>query len=168
MSTLFVNKLKAAVGSVIDVQSGHELHAKGHVIQFQRTEYDPNVDSYTAVAASTLASPPYTLSFTPKFATSKLFIQTEMHTRMANATGCTFGIYRDNVKIPGMVTRDGMDFFYKGEALNHHYTGRCECIIDANSTSATVFKTWGQGWDGSWEISYGHGRHSITVMEIAQ
>ena len=33
MSTLFVNKLKAAVGSVINIPPGQVLHAPGHVIQ---------------------------------------------------------------------------------------------------------------------------------------
>ena len=37
MSTLHVNKLKAAVGTTVNVESGHTLHQPGSIIQIVRT-----------------------------------------------------------------------------------------------------------------------------------
>ena len=67
----------------------------------------------------------------------------------------------------GMVQRNAMDFFYKGDAVNHHYTGFCLTTIGAYSGTRR-FSPWGQGWGGgTWEVSYGHGEHSVTIFEIA-
>ena len=68
-----------------------------------------------------------------------------------------------------MVNRDGRDFFYKGETLTHHYTGQCVYYIDSGNTNSRRYSPWGQGWGngGNWELSYGHGEHSITIFEIA-
>ena len=34
-------------------------------------------------------------------------------------------------------------------------------------TGSRRFRPWGQGWSGgTWEISYGHGEHSVTIFEI--
>lgn len=149
----------------------NSLFPSGSVIQVQHYRYDPDADTYDTIAQDTLADSPLTAVFTPMYANSKLFITTMMHTRIINANGITFGIKRDGVSIPGMSQRGGAskDFFYKSDSVNHHYTGRCQAYIDANSTASTTFKIWAQGWSGgTWEISYGHGEHTITVMEIKQ
>lgn len=142
----------------------------GSVIQVAYGRYDPNSDSYTSIASDTEADSPLSLTMTPRLANSKLWVVGRMHVRMDGAPGCSFGIKRDNVKQEGMSQRGGTsnDFFYKGESLNHHYTGHTVLYVDANSTASTTFKLWGQGWGGTWELSYGHGEHSLTVYEIKQ
>ena len=72
MSTLFVNKLKAAVGSVINIPSGHELHAPGHVIAV----YDVlKTDTQTSTSVSWVDITGLSITFTPKSATNKILIQ---------------------------------------------------------------------------------------------
>jgi len=44
----------------------------------------------------------FTMTFTPKYPTSKLYISSRMHVRIVNATGCWFGITRDGVDLDGM------------------------------------------------------------------
>ena len=98
---------------------------------------------------------------------------TRMHTRMIAAQGCSYGIdYSTNsgsswTVVDGMYQRNAMDFFYKGDGVNHHYTGFCMRQIDSYSGTRR-FSPWGQGWSGgTWEISYGHGEHSVTIFEVA-
>jgi len=146
----------------------------GHIIQVGYARYDPGADSYTAISIDTKARSAAYLDFTPKYANSKLLIMTRMHTRMIAADGCSYGIDVSTNSgsswsaISGMHRRDALDFFYKGDSVNHHYTGFCLIQVDASNTSSRRYSPWGQGWGGgTWEISYGHGEHSVTVYEIA-
>lgn len=140
----------------------------GNIVQVQHARYDLGTDTYDTIAADTRANSPVSLAFTPKFATSTLLIQTALHTRIVDANGCTYGVNRDGTAIPGRVNRNGFDFFYKGDTVNHHYTGRCQLTVAALNTNTTTFTIWAQGWSGgTWELSYGHGEHSISVWEIA-
>ena len=100
-------------------------------------------------------------------------IMTRMHTRMIAANGCSYGIEQSTNSggsysdVDGMNQRNAMDFFYKGDGVNHHYTGFCMRQIDSYSGSRR-FRPWGQGWSGgTWEVSYGHGEHSVTIYEVA-
>jgi hypothetical protein len=163
--------------SIITVPTGHKIvgvdagsvRAPGTVIQFGFSRYDPNGDIYTTVAIDTELVSDVSLTFTPKFASSKLFVISRYHARMIDANGVTFGIKRDGSYVDGMYQRNSLDFFFKGDSVNHHYTGKCEAYLDANSTSATTFTIWASGWSGgTWERSYAFGEHSIAVMEIAQ
>ena len=146
----------------------------GHVIQVGYARHDPNTDSYTTVGQDTKSRSAVYLDFTPKYADSQLLIITRMHTRMIAASGCTYGIDVSGdsgstwTALNGMKQRNAMDFFYKGDQVNHHYTGFCLTYISATNTSSRRYSPWGQGWaTGTWEISYGHGEHSVTVLEIA-
>ena len=146
----------------------------GHVIQVGYARHDPNSDSYTVVGQDTKSRSAVYLDFTPKYADSQLLIITRMHTRMQLAMGCSYGIDVSGnsgtswTALDGMTQRNAMDFFYKGEQINHHYTGFCLTYISATNTNSRRYSPWGQGWaGGTWEISYGHGEHSVTVLEIA-
>ena len=145
----------------------------GTIIQVGYDRYDPNADTYSSIASNTRASSLITLNFTPIRSDSKLIIMTRMHTRIIAAHGCSYGIEvsTDNgssyTDVDGMVQRNAMDFFYKNDGVNHHYTGFCMRQIDSY-TGTRRFRPWGQGWaNGTWEISYGHGEHSVTIYEVA-
>ena len=145
----------------------------GTVIKVGYYRYDPNSDSYSAISSGTKARSAAALDYTCQRTDSKLYIMTRMHTRIIAAYGCTYGIDYStdsgsswNV-VSGMAQRQALDFFYKNDAANHHYTGFCMRQIDAYSGTRR-FSPWGQGWSGgTWEISYGHGEHSITIYEVA-
>lgn len=141
----------------------------GTIIQVSHQRYDPNADSYDTIAQDVRANSPLIATFTPRFANSKIYLSSRLHVRVIAALGCTFGISRDGTDIDGMSNRSGKDFFYKSDGINHHYTGHCEGFIDAISTAQSTYRIWAQGWSGgTWELSYGHGEHCITFMEIKQ
>ena len=157
------------------VDSANEtVKIAGHIIQVGYARHDPNVDSYTSINQDTKARSAAYLDFTPKYANSKLLIMTRMHTRIIAANGCSYGIDVSTNSgsswsvVSGMAQRNALDFFYKGDSVNHHYTGFCLIQVDASNTNSRRYSPWGQGWSGgTWEISYGHGEHSVTVYEIA-
>ena len=159
----------------IRVDATHDaVKIPGHVIQVGYARHDPNSDSYTTVGQDTKSRSAAYLDFTPKYANSQLLIITRMHTRLINANGCSYGIDVSGnsgstwTALNGMSQRNAMDFFYKGDQVNHHYTGFCLTYISATNTNARRYSPWAQGWSGgTWEVSYGHGEHSVTVLEIA-
>jgi hypothetical protein len=160
---------KIRVDSAVDA-----VKIPGHVIQVGYARHDPNSDTYTTIAQDTKSRSAVYLDFTPKYANSQLLIITRMHTRMIGASGCSYGIDVSGnsgstwTALNGMSSRNAMDFFYKGDQVNHHYTGFCLTYISATNTSSRRYSPWGQGWaTGTWEVSYGHGEHSVTVFEIA-
>ena len=145
----------------------------GTVIKVGYGRYDPGSDSYVSISADTKERSGAYLDYTCQRTDSKLYIMTRMHTRMIAANGCSYGIdYSTNsgsswTTLDGMAQRNAMDFFYKGDGVNHHYTGFCMRQIDAYSGTRR-FSPWGQGWGGgTWEVSYGHGEHSVTIYEVA-
>ena len=148
----------------------------GTIIQVAYGRYDPNTDTYSVIAADTKARSPAYAEITPIRSDSKLVIQAKCHTRMQSAYGASFGLdYSTNsgsswtALTSGMVNRGGssLDFFYKGEARNHHYTSHMTTYIDS-FTGTRRFSPWGQGWgSGTWELSYGHGEHSVIIFEVA-
>ena len=146
----------------------------GTIMQAKFERYDPNSDSYTLISQQVKARSSVYIDFTPLRSDSKLLIRSKCHVRMSGAEGCTFGVDVSTNSggawstLTGMVNRNGRDFFYKGEALNHHYTGDCTFYEDASNTNSRRYSPWGQGWGaGNWELSYGHGEHSILVLEVA-
>ena len=160
---------KIRVDSAVDA-----VKIPGHVIQVGYARHDPGSDSYTTVGQDTKSRSAVYLDFTPKYANSQLLIITRMHTRIINANGCSYGIDVSGnsgsswTSLDGMVQRNAMDFFYKGDQVNHHYTGFCLTYISATNTNSRRYSPWAWGWSGgTWEISYGHGEHSVTVLEIA-
>ena len=146
---------------------------QGTIMNVGYARYDPNQDSYSSISQDTRASSAVYLDYTPRRSDSKLIIMTRMHTRVIAANGCSYGIEQSTNSggsysdVDGMNQRNAMDFFYKGDGVNHHYTGFCLRQIDSY-TGSRRFRPWGQGWSGgTWEISYGHGEHSVTIYEVA-
>lgn len=193
MSIINVNEIgPVSFGSTVTITAGSTLRlptnsrisgdtgsiiVPGMIVQVQFKRYDPNTDQYTEVAQNTKAYSDFgEMSFTPKFSNSKLYLSSSLHVRLNPNFGCTFGI--DEVLngvttgLDGMAYRSGtsLDFFYKGESANHHYTGRCVAYINAGSTATRSYKLWAWGVNegGVWELSYGHGEHSLMIMEVAQ
>ena len=165
-------------GELVSISSNGAWYMapQGTIMQVAYGRYDPNQDSYAVISQDTKARSPAYAEITPIRSDSKLVIQAKCHTRMQNAYGASFGLdYSTDsgsswtALTSGMVNRGGasLDFFYKGEARNHHYTSHMTTYIDSFSGSRR-FSPWGQGWGtGTWELSYGHGEHSVIIFEIA-
>ena len=77
MSTLFVNKLKAAVGSIINVPADQTLYAPGHVIQVINGSHSTTVAS----TVTSFADTGLTATITPTNNTSKILV-------LVNQQGC--------------------------------------------------------------------------------
>jgi hypothetical protein len=147
----------------------------GTVIGFDYVQVRYENDNYIVNAETATYSPPaLTLTYTPLYANSLLYVQASFHIRLSPNYGAVAGINRDGVKVKGNWQPDGnfgncLDFFYKGDGTNHHITMQPRAILRANSTSPTTFTVWARGWAGGvWEYSQGFGQHMITVMEIQQ
>jgi len=165
-------------GELVSISSdgGWYMAPHGTIMQVAYGRYDPNTDSYATIAADTKGRSPAYAEITPIRSDSKLVIQAKCHTRMQSAYGASFGLdYSTDsgsswtALTSGMVNRGGssLDFFYKGEARNHHYTSHMTTYIDS-FTGTRRFSPWGQGWgSGTWELSYGHGEHSVIIFEVA-
>ena len=86
MSTLHVNKLKAAVGTTVNVESGHVLQAPGHVVQVVQTYDNTNEATYSATAFTNISYLDTTI--TPKVSGSKFC---SLLNPAGNATGPIHG-----------------------------------------------------------------------------
>ena len=165
-------------GELVSISSNGAWYMapQGTIMQVAYGRYDPNQDSYAVISQDTKARSPAYAEITPIRSDSKLVIQAKCHTRMQNAYGASFGLdYSTDsgsswtALTSGMVNRGGasLDFFYKGEARNHHYTSHMTTYIDS-FTGTRRFSPWGWGWGtGTWELSYGHGEHSVIIFEVA-
>lgn len=105
--------LKLPTNSKISGDTG-SIIVPGTLVQVGYSRYDPNGDTYTTVAQDTELTSDVSLTFTPKFATSKLYVTSQYHSRIINANGITFGIYRDGTKVDGMYQRNSLDFSIRG------------------------------------------------------
>jgi hypothetical protein len=95
MSELSVGQLKGllANNNVITVPSGHQIYAPGSVVQVQVVRSGPTsqtISSQTPVAINGLS-----ISFTPKFATSRILIQAQISTSATYVS--SFGVFKDGL-----------------------------------------------------------------------
>lgn len=139
-------------------------------IGFGHTRYNTNDDSYTTIADNTLYTLPYTLTYTPKYASSVLQIEWVCQLRTINSSGAALQIYKDGVLIPtsGGVYENA-DMFYKGDAVNHHLNYRGRQWVTAGTTNPITFSAMVRnfGWGGTFEVSYGWGYHQVMVTEFS-
>jgi len=128
-------------------------------------------DTYVTISGDTDYDTTISVTYTPKYSNSILYVEGVAQTRAQNAYGMSMGIKRDGVKQLPNYNVGGNDFFYKGASLNHHINMRSTIAVTANSTSSTTFTVWLRpysGGGGSGEWAQGWGQHFISVMEIAQ
>ena len=139
-------------------------------IGFAYNRYNTGDDSYTTVADNTLYTLPYTLTYTPKYASSILQIEWVCQMRTINSAGAALQIYRDGVLIPTSGgAYENVDMFYKGDAINHHLNYRGRQWVTAGSTNPTTFSAMVRSfsWGGTFEVSYGWGQHLAFVTEFS-
>ena len=108
MSTLHVNKLKAAVGTTVNIESGHKITGAsgamaiaGSTIQTQFTQYASKVtQSYSADTPTAITG--MTVNITPKFANSAIKLVGTWGGEIADngLWDHVFFFYRDSTQIP--------------------------------------------------------------------
>ena len=71
VSTLKTNTIQAATGTSVSVAGGHTLHAPGHVIQVQYTQYTGTfTQAYTADTDAVIGASALSVNITPKSTSS--------------------------------------------------------------------------------------------------
>ena len=156
------------VNSITNVSGGSAIYLPGSVVQFVDYKYPSVSDSYTTISGGTAYQTPISVTITPKFATSKLVIHAEAQTRTVAGYGTTLGIKRDGTYINGSLNYNSLDFFYKGDSVNHHKQMIGNTSVIAGSTSATTFTVWITPYSDTGEWNTGWGNNYIQVWEIAQ
>ena len=160
----------------ISIPTGHKVvgtdvgsvYAPGSVIKYADNRIPSVNDNYVIIGDGVVYDTPVTITYTPVFATSKLYISCTFPIRIINAFGASSGIKRDGTAINGSYNRSCLSFVYKGDAVNHHYDIHLQTSVNSNSTSATTFTAFFQPYAGTGEFSYGWGNMFIQVWEIAQ
>ena len=184
MSTLTVQNIQGSASSsnTISVASGHKISgaagsivAPGAVIQFQHVNFTNNI----TVSSSTFTDiTGGTLTITPKFASSKIFITIDCAVYVSTA-GITYGycgskiIRGSSTEVSALNMADGNGPYTYGSSATgfgqfdarHHYTA----VDSPNTTSATTYKIQAARYaSGSVVFNNGGGSSNIIAMEIAQ
>ena len=171
MSTLHVNKLKAAVGTTVNVESGHVLTQPGSVIQTVRKTTDQNghtsstSSSYTDVASSSL-------SITPKFANSMIRYSCTIY--MHCQTGSTrfkWTIFRDSTDLSTLHNSTSYGEYGSGaDGANNTYDCWTRYAIDfPNTTSAVTYSVqFARTAGGNALYAHANGINEFMLEEIAQ
>lgn len=143
--------------------------ARNNIIGFAYTAFRYGNDNYPAISDNVEYACGTNITYTPKFASSKLMVVSVDQTRMQTAGGMNYRIKRDGTYVGINPTYYSEDMYYKSDAVNHHINLRSRVIVPANNTNATTFSAWmiSHGW-GAGEFSNGWGDHAIYVWEIAQ
>lgn len=139
-------------------------------IGFAYNRYNTGTDSYTTVADNTLYTLPYTLTYTPKYATSILQIEWVAQMRTIASSGASIQLYKDGVLIPTSGgAYENADMYYKSDAVNHHLNYRGRQWVAAGTTNPITFSATVRsfGWGGTFEVSYGWGQHMVMVTEFS-
>lgn len=168
MSELSVGQLKGLTvnSNTISIPSGHKLYAPGHVVQLvtssSTTATTIATTSWTQVGGSAL-----TISITPKFVTSKIFVIVNLGLYSPNGGNGYVGLFRNS----GAVNL-GEAGYYQYQAGEFNY-GSFTILDSPNTTSPTTYSVYARGGStSSWTINYvdggGQVRSSITAFEVLQ
>lgn len=149
----------------LQTSSGANLFS-GSVVQMVDYIIPSTNDTYVSIADATNYDTPVSLSMTPKYANSKLVIFAQCQTRSDGGFGMSAYLKRDGSFVNPSQNRSSLDFYYKGEARNHHFEIRVFTSVSANSTSATTFTLGITPYAGVGEFNYGWGSNYIQVWEI--
>ena len=139
----------------------------GKVLQVQDYVVPSINDAYTAISSGVQWDTPISISFTPASNNSKIYIDAEVQTRIIGAVGIIIGIKQNGVKIDGNYNKAAQYFAYKGDGINHHYQAHLTASIVNTNTTTKTFSVWMEPYAGTGEFSYGWGRNSIRIMEVA-
>ena len=158
MSTLFVDTIN-------EKTSGNGIAIPGHVVQIQsaRSTAVSSTTSTTFVATNS------TVTITPKFSSSKIFIyaSSPLYSNADNGHVYTT-IYRDSTNLNGGTKE--LQLHSAGDNSRGRWTNGNMMYVDSpNTTSAVTYTVYlKQGVAGTAYYDGSGGRAGITVMEIAQ
>lgn len=185
MSELALGQIKglSVNSNKVTVPSGHTLYAPGHVIQTLSTT---KVDAWTTTTQTTwLDITGFSVSITPKFATSKILVMVNLMANTSTQVIGQFRMVRDSTPIGGGdnsgTSRQSGFYGVLNESTYSQYNaynGAATFLDSPNTTSAITYKV--QGFLGgpatlyvnrssNWGNAADYSAYSstITVQEIA-
>ena len=179
MSTLQVQTLQGptsgADSNIIRVADGHNLHAKGHVIQ---TVFTTSTTKTNSTATGWVANTILDTSFTPKFSDSLIIVEVNLQINFGSAvntasTGGGVRIKSGSTVIGGTPT-DALDIFYNRTAhasnIANLYTRLVKTVEDDSSnTGSRTYSFDTQMYTTAAFCKVGEYTPStMTITEIAQ
>lgn len=139
------------------------------VIGFGYYHYPSTADTYISISGDTDYDTAISVTYTPKYSSSLLYVYGTAQTRMnSGALGMSMGIKRDGTKQRPNLNVGGQDFFYKSTTTNFHINVRSNIVVNANAAASTTFTVWVRPYGGTGEWNYGWGQNFICLFEIAQ
>ena len=176
MSTLTVQNIQgsSSSGNTITVASGHVIHQSGSVIQFQHVNFS-DTTTITATGTNYTDVTGATISITPKFTSSKIFILTDLSnyaSRSGSYVYCGVRIVRGSSTVVSPLSMsDGNGPYDYGVNDANQFDARQNITAydTPNTTSAVTYKIQAAMYAGG-QIVYNHttGTSNLFAMEIAQ
>ena len=159
-STLYVD-------SLIEKTSGNGVHIPGHVVQvvtFEHTGGEQGITSTSDVATA------YTLTISPKFASSKIVIMTSFDVRKNTGTtndGAIISLYRNGTKIRDKWAWVLGYHLVSSSSMFNHFAGNY--TDNPNTTSALTYTVHLRSHaGGDMRVGDTSSGGSLIEMEIAQ
>jgi len=151
--------------------------APGQVVQVQSTKIanaPGSSSSWYSTTSTTAANSGLNVIITPKFATSKLFVQITGNLNItapaSSGVGAQLWIYRDGININSGGNNSCAAFIYNVNTPDQYASYSSSALINASSTTSTTFSLWVARWSSTETVRLGghDGQTTLTVWEIAQ
>jgi len=168
-----VNKIAARTGNTINIESGQILSQPGSVIQFVQHKWNNQTattsESYVDVTSSSF-------NFTPKLATSKLYIRTSCSIAINRGQAAGYGVFKivhDGTDIDAPTDRYEIGMNTSGSSMVIYLRAEKSGYVDANNANARAIKLQtavnANSNSGQMRFNVNDYFYSyIDVMEIAQ
>ena len=167
MSKLYVNE-------IVEATAGAGIHIPGSVVQIQSSS---NGDSWSTTSGGFVTITDMTVTITPKFSTSKLYVFG--HVSGAATNNARASVFRDGTNMITTVTsrQPAIADFFENLWDGVIHVRPFNFYVNANSTASTTFDvrvfTTGtfflnKARDTTDNSGRTNGHSTITVMEIAQ
>jgi len=162
-SRLLVDKLEGKT------TSGTIQMPSGHVIQLVSNEYS----TANAIASTTYVDSGLTCQITPKFSTSKIFIQCNMHFRTQHPTtdsGGGWKIFRDSTNVKSSAVNYSIYIYDEGgDAIEFRGWQAWNFLDSPSTTSQITYKVQLAKYGGGiFEAQNSSNTSTMTLMEVAQ
>ena len=169
-SELHVDAIKHSGGtSAITINSSGHVHSAGHVIQLVTNEYSTT----TTISGSTYVDSGLTCQITPKFSTSKIFIQCNMQFRVRHPSvdsGGGWKIFRDSTEVKASAVNYAI-YVYEESSGGIDWRGwQAWNFLDSPSTTSQItYKVQLSKYGGGvFEAQNSSNTSTMTLMEVAQ
>lgn len=162
-------------GNILNSSGNPILRQSGSILQVANSTVINNTTSTTSAYTSPaeISNSSTRLTFTPINSNSKLLVTLCSDIKWdLGALGCMMTVKRDGVNLATGFSSNqyGLIFGYQSDSnsWNHHNTYSVTIMIDASSTSASVFSVWMGRYGGSGTANCGDwAPTTLTIMEIS-